>query len=413
MNIKKIRYDFPFFGTKDASKGLVYLDSAATSQKPNAVIDALYDFYVNQNASVHRGVYQLSEQATTNYEATRRLVAQFINAADPSEIVFNSGATEGINSIADTWGRQTLKAGDEILLTHAEHHSNFLPWQRLAAQSGATLRFIPLNSDTFEFENPQDYLSKKTKLVALSPVSNVLGSVWTTEALKAFIAKAHSLGARVLLDACQSVSHERLNVQDLNADFVVFSGHKMLAPTGIGVLYIKKELHDSIEPYRLGGGMVHSAGLEKSSWRAFPEKFEAGTPPIAQVIGLGAAIKYFNENINFEELADHEAALTSRLLDGLLEFDSLEILGNIETLKLKGHLVSFVIPGVHAHDLASFLDMRGVMVRAGNHCAQPLFDLLGHDAALRVSFHCYTTMEDVELLLQGIALALDYFKQDS
>jgi cysteine desulfurase/selenocysteine lyase len=444
MNYKKVRLDFPIFGKKGVPKEFVYFDSAATSQKPKPVIDAIVDFYENYNANVYRGVYDFSERATTVYESSRQKIAEFINATDSSEIVFTSGATEGINFVAEKWVRKNLSEGDEILISEVEHHSNLLPWQRLAKEVGATLRFIPLNKSTYtiglekkdgpkdhkisfykevgsdkkeSYQKPkesfwEEFITEKTKFIAVTSDSNVLGPVWgvDNDILHDLIKRAKAVGAKVLVDATQTVPHGKIDVAKLDVDFLVFSGHKMLGPTGIGVLYMKKDLHDSIEPYHVGGSMVHSVGLEKSIWKEAPYKFEAGTPPIAQVVGLGAAVDYLKNNVNFTELMEYEANLCAKLIDGLGEIEGVTILGNRNLLKKCGHLVSFEIDGVHPHDIAAYLDVRGVMVRAGHHCAQPLVELLGTSSTLRASFYLYNTEEEIGLLLENLKEAIKSLK---
>ena len=440
MNFKKIRADFPIFGEKGIPKELVYLDSAATSQKPQQVIDAISNFYQNYNANVHRGVHDLSEQATKLYEDARQKVSKFINSSDFSQIIFVQSATAGINFVADAWARKNLKPGDEILISQAEHHSNFLVWQRLAKETGCKIKFITLNQSTFTFgcANKEHYdletvsfysnescgnngvcidpkfdfweklITPKTKLVSITTDSNVLGPVWGEDEtrLQKLIESAQRVGAKVLLDAAQTIPHKKINVKKLNPDFLVFSGHKMLAPTGIGVLYIKKSLHDDVEPYQLGGSMVASVSLENSIWKKAPLKFEAGTPPVSSAIGLGAAIDYFNNNVDFFELAKHEAELCSKLINGLNSFEKINILGNVEYIKKYGHLVTFEVEGIHAHDIAAYLDMRGIMARAGHHCAQPLATQLGVDSSLRVSFYMYNNLSDVKLFLKSLDEAI-------
>ncbi|MBX9831412.1 aminotransferase class V-fold PLP-dependent enzyme, partial [Candidatus Babeliales bacterium] len=341
MNAQDIKKQFPIFSNlQNQNKNLVYVDSAATYQKPQAVIDAMNAFYTTSYASVHRGLYELGEQATEQYEAVRGKVAAFINAAHAEEIVFTKGATEGFNFIAQSWAEQNLQAGDEILLTQAEHHANLVPWQRVAQKTGAKLRFVPINLKTFMCDFTPDLITPKTKLVSVTYDSNVLGPIWPEGILEDIIASAHAVGARVMLDTTQAMIHEKINVQKLNADFVSFSGHKMAGPTGIGALYIKKELHDHVEPYQVGGSMVYSVSFEQATWAAAPQKFEAGTPAIAEVIGLGAAIDFLNQ-INFDALAAHEAALTHQLVQGLQKLNGVHIAGNHEALVEQGHLVSF------------------------------------------------------------------------
>ncbi len=408
-HIKNARTDFPMFS---GDKPPIYLDSAATAQKPSAVIDAVSEFYRTANANPYRGVYGLSEQVTERYEHARQTVASFINA-EPSEVIFTRGTTEGVNFIADVWASKVVGPGDEILLTRAEHHANLLPWQRVAERTGAKLRFIELDTNTFTLQYPGDQplITEKTKVVAVTAHSNVLGSVWeSNDVLKQLINDAHAVGARVVLDCAQLIPYERIDVWDLNVDFAVFSGHKMLAPTGVGVLYIKKELHDAVEPYQLGGSMVYSAGYEKSTWDKAPQKFEAGTPPVAQAIGLEAAITYLNQ-FKPEDMRVHHARLTNLFLDGLAKIEGVRVLGNEERMRREGHLVSFNIDGVHAHDIASFLGMQGIAVRAGHHCAQPLAEYLGVVASVRASFYLYTTETEVEALLSGLQKAQQHLKR--
>ena len=396
------RQDFPIFSSGKYKK--TYLDSAATTHKPKRVIDKVSDFYSHHNANVHRGIYDPAEQASAMYEEARDKIAKFINA-DPSEIVFTSGATEGVNFVADSWGRKNLSKGDEIIVSEAEHHANLLPWQRLASETGAVLKHIPLDS-TFTLDW-SGLISQKTKMVAVTTSSNVLGPVWSSESdIARFIAKAHEVGAAVLLDAAQTVPHTRVDVKKLNPDFMVFSGHKMLAPTGVGVLYINKHLE--VEPYQVGGSMVHSAGRINSTWKNPPHKFEAGTPPIAQAIALGEAVDYL-EQVDFDALKKHESGLCELLIKGLEKYNNVKLLGNIERIKSEGHLVSFSIDNVHAHDLTAYLNSCGILVRAGHHCTQPLHDLLNIESSVRVSFYLYNTQDDVQEFLTAFEKALRYF----
>jgi len=409
MDIAKKRQDFPIF----SGRKLIYLDTSATAQKPATVIDALARFYTYNNANTHRGLYELGESSTTHYELTREKVAQFINAKYPNEIIFTKGTTEGINFIASSWVEQHLTHGDEIVLTQAEHHANLLPWQRVAQKTGAKLVFIPIDLETYKTQNPEKYITSRTKLLAVTYSSNVLGDIWDErkQELENLITLAHAVGARVLIDAAQAVMHRRIDIQKLNPDFLVFSGHKMMGPMGIGVLYIKQALHDAVQPYQVGGSMVFSVSFEQATWAASPQKFEAGTQPVAEVFGLGAAIDYINENIDFDQLRQHEARLCSMLIDGLekLEHDikiKIHIAGNKNWLREHGHLVSFAITGVHPHDIASYLGAKNIAVRAGHHCAQPLVNLLSIDSLLRVSFGVYNTPEEVEIFLQELTSAV-------
>ena len=397
--MKNVRSDFPILQKKINGHQIVYLDNAATSQKPQMVIDAVTDFYTQYNSNIHRAVYTFGEEATTLFEQARMKIARFINA-EPSEVIFTQGTTAGINLVASTWAQKTIKKGDEILITQMEHHSNMLPWQQSALRQDAALKYIPVTADgVLDYNALPSLLSKKTKLVAVVHVSNVLG---TRNDIQHIIENAHSVGARVLIDAAQSAPHERIDVKKINCDFLVFSGHKMFGPTGIGILYIKKELHDQIPPYQFGGGMVYEADFFKATWQKSPQKFEAGTPPIAQAIGLGAAIDYMEKNIAFDALKKHEAALCSQLIEGLMPLKKVTILGPREELKKSGHLVSFTVKDMHPHDVAAHLSKYGICVRAGNHCAQPLAKMLNISGSVRASFYLYNTAEEVEQLIKAI-----------
>lgn len=410
MNIKAIRELFPIFRGDASGERLVYLDTAATSQRPSAVIDAVTDFYTNRNTSVHRGVFPLSEQATQDYEDARELVQTFINAKDPSEIIFTAGTTAAINFIADTWARDHIKKGDEIVVTQVEHHANLLPWQRTAKRNGAVLKFLTVDPKDFLVKDHIDeIITNKTKLVSVVHVSNVLGKIWREGQLEKLIKKAHSVGAKVLLDCAQSVAHQVVDVQKLDADFVVFSGHKMLAPTGVGVLYIKKELHDDVEPYQVGGSMIHDVSFEAAYWAEAPEKYEAGTPPIAQVLGLGAAVEFFNEHVDFAALHKHESQICRQLVEGLSAMKGVTIFGNQKNLKTCGHLVTFVVDTVHAHDVAAMLGMQDICVRAGHHCVQPYAKLLDIESSVRASFYMYNQAEDIEILLRELHEVIKMF----
>ncbi len=397
--MKNLRQDFPILNKKIDGKPLIYLDNAATSQKPQSVIDAITNFYTEHNSNIHRAIYALGEETTTLYEHARLKVAQFINA-EIDEIIFTKGTTEGINLVASTWATQHIKKGDEILISQMEHHSNMIPWQQCAQKTGAILKYIPVTTDgKLNNQALPSLLSTKTKLVAVTHVSNVLG---TRNDIKQIIDAAHAVGTRVLIDAAQSAPHEQIDVKQLNCDFLAFSAHKILGPTGFGILYIKKELHDQMPPYQFGGGMVYEADFFNASWQKSPQKFEAGTPPIAQAVAFSAAIEYIQKNISFEHLQKHEAALCSQLIEGLLPLKKVRILGPIEDLKKSGHLVSFVIDDIHAHDVAAQLSKKGICVRAGNHCAQPLAKLLHIPGSVRASFYVYNTTQEVEQLIQAI-----------
>jgi cysteine desulfurase / selenocysteine lyase len=412
MNFEKIKKNFPIFAQQKGllSSHFTYLDSAATYQKPQAVIDAIQNYYACSYATVHRSFYYFGEQSTFQYEKTRETVAAFINAASPEEIVFTKGATEGVNFVADAWARQKLQKGDEILLSQVEHHANLLPWQRIAQQARALLKFIPLNRETFTLDYSPDLITEKTKLVSVTYASNVLGNVWVDQQLSQLIARAHQVGARVMIDAAQAVAHQSIDIKKLKPDLLVFSGHKVLGPTGVGVLYINKALHHEVEPYQLGGSMVHSVSFEHAQWAQAPRKFEAGTPPIASVLGLGAALDYFQQSVNFASLAAHETALTLQLFEGLRTIEGIFIAASSDQLKKHSHLLCFTIEGVHPHDIATYLGAQGIAVRAGHHCAQPLVNLLGVDALLRVSFGMYNNSQDVSLFLEALRTTVSFFK---
>jgi cysteine desulfurase/selenocysteine lyase len=377
---------------------LSYLDNAATTQKPQCVIDAINTFYTEYNAPVHRGIYSLAEKATQLYEESRSKVAQYIGAAD-DEVIFTKGATESINLVAASWADQKLQKGDEIIITELEHHANLLPWMRLEHEKGIVLKYIPIKGDgMLDYDAYEQMITPRTKLVATTHTSNVLG---VKVDLRRIIQVAHAVGARVLIDATQAAGRERLKVHELEADFVVFSGHKMLGPTGIGVLYCARHMHDEVAPYELGGGMVQSVGFHEAHWAKAPLKYEAGTPPIAQAIGLGAAIEYL-EQVDFEALKKEEARLCARLIEGLSTISSIRLLGPLEELKESGHMVSFVSTKAHAHDIAAYLDRENICVRAGNHCAQPLHTVLDINATLRVSLYGYTAQLDIDRLVQAL-----------
>lgn len=395
MSHKILRSDFPFLAIKDVA----YLDNASTTQKPQAVLDGLVSFYSQYNANIYRGVHTTAEEATQAYEAARNKVANFIGAL-PQETIFTSGTTEAINFVADTWGAEHIKAGDQILITQLEHHANILPWQRLAQRTGAQLVWYPVQSDgTLDMSLLEQCITAKTKLIAITALSNAVG---THVDVAAFVRAGHAVGAHVLVDAAQLVAHRPINVQTLGADFLVFSGHKLFGPTGIGVLYIKQRLHDQVPPYQLGGGMVFEVLANHATWLKSPQKFEAGTPPIAQAIGLGVAIDYVLDNVAWPHVKLHEAALCSQLIDGLLSYPKIRILGPLEELRSQGHLVSFVVDGVHAHDVAAYLSSLGIAVRAGHHCAQPLARALGYSASVRVSFAAYNNTLEVNRLLEAL-----------
>ena len=397
--MQKYKSDFPIFNHPYRGRELVYLDSASTTQKPQMVIEAVTDFYKSSCSIVHRSVNQLGEMATNQYNDVRIRMAQFLNSK-PSEIIFTSGTTAGINLVATVWGRQFLRAGDEIILSIAEHHSNLLPWQQLANRVGAQLKIVGLNSNfELDLEQYRALLNPKTKLVALTHVSNVIGVTFN---LNSLITDAKQFGAAILIDAAQAVPYIPVDVRDLNCDFLVCSSHKMLGPDGVGVLFMAERWHDQLEPYQLGGGMVSMVDLQRSSFLAAPEKFEAGTPPISGVIGLGAAIQYYQTQINWVYLEKHLAQLCAHLIQGLSKYSQVRILGSKTILSERGHLVSFTVDGFHAHDIAAYLDQFGICVRAGHHCAQPLHNYFGLSATVRVSFQIYNTISDADLVVWAI-----------
>ncbi len=416
LNVKKIRSDFPILGREIRGKSLVYFDNAATSQKPTQVIDAISNYYKNHNANVHRGVHKLSEEATESYESTRKKVADFVNAGDSRQIVFTRNATEAINLVAYSWGRTNIKKGDEILLTQMEHHSNLVPWQLLAKEVGAKLKFIPvdnLGQLKIRDEELKKYLNTRTKLVGITHVSNVLGTINPVKRIVEGI-KRQDPNVKVLIDGAQAVPHMLVSVQSINPDFYVFTAHKMLGPTGVGVLYAKKDILEEMQPFLSGGDMILEVGWEGSSWNYIPWKFEAGTPNIAGVVGLGAAVDYLS-NIGMKNVRDHEKELASYALEKLSKVGDLVIYGSLNPEKRCG-VVSFNIVdkkgevGIHPHDLASILDAEGIAIRSGHHCAQPLMDVLGITAAARASFYVYNTREEVDKLIPAIEKAKKIFK---
>ena len=403
-----IRADFPVLARLVYGKPLIYLDNAATSQKPRSVIQALVEYYEGYNSNVHRGVHALSMEATQRYEEAREKVSNFIGSPSTENIIFVRNTTEGINLVANTWAMANIGPEDEILLTEMEHHSNLVPWQKLARERNARLRFIPVAADgTLDLSQIDELLNPKTRLLALTHMSNVLGTINPVNELAA---KAHAVGAAVLVDGAQSVPHMPVNVQDLNCDFLAFSGHKMLAPTGIGVLYVKDALLQEMEPFLRGGEMVKDVRLEDASWNDLPLRFEAGTPNIADTIALGAAIDYL-QDLGMENVRAHEIQLTRYALDVLAELkEELEFYGS-EDLSVRGGILSFYAHEVHPHDLGTLLDREGIAVRAGHHCAIPLVrGVLGVPATARASFYVYNTEEDVDMLVAALKKAIAYFK---
>ncbi|HAX73320.1 MAG TPA: cysteine desulfurase [Firmicutes bacterium] len=402
IDINRIREDFPILKETMNGKPLVYLDSSATTLKPQAVIDAVNLYNSLKTSNVHRGVYKLSNEATELYEGTRAKVSQFINSKRVEEIVFTRGATSALNLVAQSYGMYNIKAGDEIIVSELEHHSSFIPWQQVAKRTGAILKFIPLDKDgRITVENFKSVLSEKTKVVAINYVSNVLGYVTP---IKEICALAHEVGAIVSVDAAQAAPHMKIDVQNLDCDFLSFSGHKMCGPTGVGVLYGKYELLQSMEPYEFGGEMNDIVGLESSTWKDAPYRFEAGTMMIAEVIGLGAAIDYLLA-IGLDEIAKHEYELRTYAVEKLAALGDVTIYNE----GAKTGIVSFNINDLHPHDAATIYDTEGICVRAGHHCAQPLMGWLCQPATLRASFYFYNTKEEVDQFIEATQKGKEFF----
>ena len=395
--------DFPILKNRD----MAYLDSGATAQKPQKVLDAVESFYEHKNANPHRGAYSLSIEATEAYESTRGKIAQFINARYPEEIIFSKNATESLNLLAYSYGLDNLKKEDEVVISIMEHHSNLVPWQYVTNKTGSTLKYIYIN-DNFEIskEEIESKITDKTKIVGITHISNVLGTI---NPVKEIIKYAHKKGAIVIVDASQSIPHMKIDVQDLDADFLVFSGHKMLAPLGIGVLYGKREILNNMTPFLMGGDMIEYVYEQDTTFAPLPNKFEAGTQNVEGVIGLGAAIDYINE-IGYDKIAEVEKELTEYAREKLSKLDYLEL---YLTPNKENHssVFSFNIKGVHPHDVASILDTENVYVRSGNHCAQPLLRSLGIDSTCRASLYFYNTKEDIDKLVHGLDKAYDMFKK--
>ncbi len=403
FDVARIRADFPILAQRVHGKPLVYFDNGATSQKPRQVIETLERYYAVENSNIHRGVHFLSEQATAAYEAARQKVRGFVNARFEKEIIFVRGTTEAINLVAQSYGRSFLRAGDEIVVSAMEHHSNIVPWQMVCEQVGARLRVIPINHDgEIVMEEYGRLLNERTKLVAVTHVSNALGSV---APVKEMVATAHGRGVPVLLDGAQAVPHLKIDVQDLDCDFYAFSGHKMFGPTGIGVLYGRCGLLEKMPPYQGGGDMISLVTFEKTHYNVLPYKFEAGTPHIAGVIGLGAAIDYL-QALDWDQVAVHEHELLSYATEALGEIPALKIIG---TAKQKAGVLSFVLGQVHAHDVGTILDQEGVAVRAGHHCAMPVMQRFGVPATTRASFAFYNTIEEIDVLVKAIQRVLKVF----
>jgi cysteine desulfurase/selenocysteine lyase len=410
IDLSSCKKDFPIFERKvRGGNSLIYLDSGATSQKPNSVIEAESNFYRTVNAAVHRGAHLLAEEASEAYESAREKVAAFIGAIS-NEVIFTKSATESLNIIAYSFGnpdsRINIKAGDQIVVTEMEHHANLIPWQQLAKRTGAELRWLAVTADgRIDLTNLDQVITKRTKIVAITHQSNVLGSILPVETI---VKASHAVGALVVLDACQSAPHFALDVKKLDIDFLAFSGHKTLGPTGIGVLWGKFDLLEKLEPSLFGGSMVDSVTMESATWAATPRKFEAGVPNMAQAVGLSAAIDYLNQ-IGMHNIAQHEQDLTSYLLKGIISISGVKVIGPVD-MKDRGGVVSFTVDGVHPHDVGQVLDQYGIAVRTGHHCAWPLMRKLNLVGTTRASLYLYNSKSDVDFLLESIEKVKSYFK---
>lgn len=405
FDVQKIRESFPMLKSSMNGHPLVYLDNAATTQKPISVIDRLSQFYKNEYATIHRGVYTFSQLSTEECNLAREKCRKFINAKEAAEIIFVRGATEAINLVAASYGRKLLKPGDEVLITALEHHSNIVPWQMLCEEKGLTLKVIPVNDKgELLMDEFQKLLGPRTYFVAVTHISNAIGSITP---VKEIIRRAHHAGAVVLVDGAQAAPHLKVDVQDLDCDFYCFSGHKIYGPTGVGVLYGKRKYLEAMNPYQFGGDMIESVTFEKTTFAKIPAKFEAGTPSIAEIIGLGVAIDYL-ESIGFELIEPYEKELLRYATDRLSKIPSLKIIGNADE---KASLISFTIEGIHPHDIGTVLDQCGIAVRAGHHCAQPVMKRFHVPATARASFAFYNTKEEVDKLVQGIEKVLEVFQR--
>ncbi|WP_339861505.1 cysteine desulfurase [Paremcibacter congregatus] len=395
-NVEEIRKDFPIFEQEIYGKPLTFLDSGASAQKPRAVLEAIQTCYAKEYANIHRGVYYLSQVGTQKYEDARGKIRNFINAKHDHEIIFVRGATEAINLVAQSWGRKFLKADDEVVLSRMEHHSNIVPWQILRDEKDIVLTVAPIdNKANFLFDEFEKQLSEKVKLVAITHISNSLGTITP---LKKIIEAAHKVGAKVLVDGCQAVPHMRVDVQALDADFYVFSGHKVYGPTGVGVLYAKEELLNAMPPYQGGGDMIRSVTFEKTVYNDLPHKFEAGTPHIAGGIGFGAAIDYL-ENLGFDNIGVHEDQLLAYALERLQAVEGLNIISQADEM---AGIISFTMDLAHPHDIGTILDQDGIAIRTGHHCAQPVMDFFDVPSTARMSLGLYNTTEDIDRLIEGL-----------
>ena len=407
LDTTAIRKDFPILSREVYGKPLVYLDNAATSQKPTQVIQALVEFYEKYNSNIHRGVHALSMEATDRYEEARQKCADFIGSPSTTGVVLVRNTTEAINLVAQTWARSNIGPGDEILISEMEHHSNLVPWQKVAQDQGATLRFMPLTQEqTIDLSDLDNLLTSRTKLLTLNHMSNVLGTI---NPVKQLIEAAHRVGAKVLIDGAQSVPHLKVDVKDLDCDFLAYSGHKMLGPTGIGVLYVKEEVIEDMEPFLRGGEMVRQVWDDRATWNDLPLRFEAGTPNIADTIALGAAIDYLNA-LGMDNVREHEIAITEYALNAFQELEEVKVFGPRDMTQ-RGGIISFYCDFVHPHDIGTMLDREGIAIRTGHHCAMPLMGKLSVPATARASFYIYNTEEEVDLLVSTVKGILKYFSR--
>ncbi|MEO6798157.1 MAG: cysteine desulfurase [Candidatus Dormibacter sp.] len=404
LDVETVRGDFPILTRQVNGKPLIYLDSAATSQKPSAVIDAMDDYYRRYNANPHRGVYVLSEEATAGYEGARARVATFINAASPKEVIFTRNTTEAINLVRYSWGRANVRQGDRILLTEMEHHSNLVPWQLLASEVGAQLEFLCIDDTGLLLLDQLERKLAGVRLLGITHQSNTLGTI---NPIKAIAAAAHRAGALVLVDGAQAVPHMPVDVRDLGVDFYAFSGHKMCGPSGIGVLWARRALLEAMPPFLGGGDMIRRVKLTEATWNDLPWKFEAGTPSVAEGIGLGAAVDYLGQ-LGMERVRAHERTLVDYALEKFQEIPGITIYGPADS-EIHGGAISFTLTGVHPHDLATLVDREGIAVRAGHHCTQPLMDRLGVAATTRASFYVYNRPDEVDHLVDAIQKAQKVF----
>ena len=408
INLSQIRNDFPILKQTINGHPLVYFDNAATSQKPKTVIESISSYYAENNSNVHRGVHTLSQRATDLFEKSRESVSNFIGSESSSNIIWTRNATESLNLVARTWGEENISAGDNIVLTVMEHHSNLLPWQKLAQDKKAELRFIPILKDgTLDLNQAESLITDTTKLVSMVHTSNSLGTINPVKFLGEL---AHKHGAKILIDGAQSVPHDPVDVIDLDCDFLAFSSRKMLGPTGIGVLYVKKSILETMEPFFRGGEMVLQASLNEASWNELPMKFEAGTPNIADVIGFDSAIEYLNK-IGMDNIHNHEKALTAYALEKFKKLDNVTVYGP-DDIEKRGGIISFYSENLHPHDIGTFLDSYGIAVRTGHHCTMPLMKILGVPATARASFYLYNTTAEIDVLIDTLLEAIKYFTHD-